>query len=417
MDSSNGTVARKLKVRNAVAGPTQTHRAEIAERTRPLDVHSALKIVGDVELDYYGSLEDPQDTEDHLAGSITVEPAGLFINGRNEVELPNEGGDPAVSIGWSHQPTGEPLRGNYVYISGKEIGIGPGQSPITGFAVTLRSSVKVPEVSEDQLDADVQVEGTVQSRKVDALSFGTDHVLGVGRASATTVEIGRHVEGQPTLGETRIKGQLKAEKPATFQEGATILGTTSAQGEVWANSLVVPGTARIEALSGNTVGVSTVNASTVNATSGVNSRVLVSQDGLICPSIAELKPEGCFHYVPASVRSDRGEVSTLAVEHLREENRDAALHVVNNSILPEGTGGYFRANRAIVAEGEVQINGRTVLNGEVAHASPVLMQGQPIIMGGGGQDEVRMICGRGRLEFYIGEKMTFYIDINGGHNA
>lgn len=401
-----------------VAGPTQTHRAEIAERTRPLDVHRALKIVGDVELDYYGSLEDPQDTEDHLAGSITVEPAGLFINGRGHPEV--SGGDPDVCLGWSGTNPEHP--GNRVYIGGMENAIGPGLSPSPGYAVTMKSPIKVAGVQE--LDAVVEVWGTVEARKVDALSFGTDHVLGLGRASATTVEIGDPgTTEHPELGETRIKGQFKAEQASDLQGEVLIRGSILAQSTLLVQNdttvlgnLVVDGNITAQgALS--TVTAPRISAEAITATSGVNSRVLVTQDGLVCPGVAELKPEGCFHYVPTSVRSDRGDVSTLAVEHLREENRDAALHVVNNSILPEGTGGYFRANRAIVAEGEVEINGRTVLNGEAVHASPVLMQSQPIIMGGEGSDEVKMVCGNRRLEFYIDNKLRFYIDESGGHNA
>ena len=355
---SNGN---KLKVRNTSGAYTpSTFRVEIAERAHPLEAHDALKINGDVVLDYYGN-----DNQDHLAGSITVEPAGLFINGRGHPEV--SGGDPDVCLGWSGTNPEHP--GNRVYIGGMENAIGPGLSPSPGYAVTMKSPVKV--AGEEELDAVAEIHGTVEARKVDALSFGNDHVLGLGRASATTVEIGHPgTTEHPELGETRIKGQFKAEQASDLQGDVLIRGSILAQSTLQVQNdttvlgnLVADGNITAQgALS--TVTAPRISAEAITATSGVNSRVLVTQDGLVCPGVAELKPEGCFHYVPASVRTDREESVALAVEQLTQNNSLAALHVVNNSMLAEGIGGYFRAPRAIVAEGQVQINGTAVLSGE-----------------------------------------------------
>jgi hypothetical protein len=350
----------------------------------------------------------------------------------------DKGLDPDVWLGWHDTEQGQ-LIGNRIYLDAKETAIGPGQSPNTGYPVTLKAPVKISGALTT--NGELVMDGKLVARHVDGKPTGTEEerVLGVGRENASRVEIGKPwvSETLPDI-PTWVKGPLKAEKPATFQEDVTILGATSAQGEVWANSLVVPGTATIEELTCNGSITAQGVASTVTAPRIVSSDVLLSEGTLQCPGMAEVKPEGCFAYVRTSVRSDRNDSPALAVEHLTQNNSQAALHVVNNSWLAEGTGGYFRAPRAIVAEGQVQINGtavlsgqgvalvaegdvaingRAVLNGETLHASPVRMQGQPIIMGGGGESEVKMIAGDKRLEFYIGEKMTFYIDINGGHNA
>lgn len=171
MDSRNldGTDAKKLRVRNTTVptpDPEQTHRVEILERAYPNALHNALKINGDVELDYFGT-----DDQDHLAGSITVEPAGLVINGRAAGEG-SVNGDPNVLIGWHGN---NPDQGNYVLIDGKEIGIGPGQTPVTGFPVTMKAPVRIPQAATTT--GELVVDGKIATSHVDANSYGTDHVL------------------------------------------------------------------------------------------------------------------------------------------------------------------------------------------------------------------------------------------------
>jgi len=344
----------------------------------------------------------------------------LKINADPE-DRPNPNNDvPHLRLGW-HLHEDSTLRGNVVKIDPRVLLLGPDATYINAiYPIVMKGPVDIEEDTE--VRASLRVRGKTWTEHLDATD--ENNVLRIAHDNATQLHLGPvGAAGSIAIsmkGTTSIEGPLQVmHTPPSSPAGISATGNISAGLDINAGgNIAANGTISSQSditAQGNITAQGI--ASTVTAPRIVGTGTVISEGSVECLGVASLKPEGCFHYVPASVRSDRGDVSTLAVEHLREENRDAALHVVNNSRLAEGTGGFFRANRAIVAEGEVQINGRTVLNGEAVHANPVLMQSQPIIMGGEGESEVKMICGDKRLEFYIGGKMTFYIDKSGGHNA
>jgi hypothetical protein len=126
---------------------------------------------------------------------------------------------------------------------------------------------------------------------------------------------------------------------------------------------------------------------------------------------------------PTTVQQDSDQHPTLIVHHLSASNSVPALKVVNDSTTAQGMGGYFRAPRAIVAEGETTLSGPTILQsnvlieGETKHLNIVHMQEEPIHLGGEGMAEVSIRARGGRFEVLVGGRVRFYVDETGGHNA
>ena len=72
---------------------------------------------------------------------------------------------------------------------------------------------------------------------------------------------------------------------------------------------------------------------------------------------------------------------------------------------------------ALRATGETTLDGDTTITGTTTHQDSVLMDGQPIILGGSGATESRIVHDNDPIEFMVGGQLRFYIDNTGGHNA
>jgi hypothetical protein len=262
--------------------------------------------------------------------------------------------DPDVHIGCG----GDISAGNKVFLLGKHIYIGNTASDFyrvaIGGPVLVGVRLQVPTL---------QADSETQTPSVD--TFSNDIVLNLGTTRATEVLIGR------TGHDTIVRGLLSVSGLVEMSNGLLVSG-----GNIDTNGTVNAGS----------VQAGSVDASSVHTTGNIIcSAAIVAEHDIVTRMNA---------MVGGSIQCT-GSVTAASF------NTSGGLAV----------GGESRFDR------EAVFNESVVVHGETYHENALRMQSQPIIMGGEGDSEVKMICRDKQLEFYIGGKMTFYIDKGGGHNA
>jgi hypothetical protein len=446
MDSAEGAVAKKLRVRDTTTPPAaQTYRAEIAERVTGSEAN-ALKVVGNVELAEF------RNGTDNLAGSLTVEPAGLYINSRDPQQIP--GGDPAVHLGWH----GDNDTGNYVFIGGKEIGMGPGQSPISGNKVTMAAPVLIPggigstegdlKVVERDQEGHI-LGGRIVARHLDAplTSPPIDPVaLSVGAINASRVDIARSGV------QTEVAGSLKVDQTLELRGNVDCYGVLATRGEgINTNGgYLYAGTGTVTAgdvnASGSISGVDvhaegtlsgTVLGVTGNASfgGGISSAALTASGQLRGGSLAttgaitggHLSLNGGGDIGGRLAVNDTVQISAeavlypaLQVAQTQEHAEHPAVSISTNAQGdPSATAALqIDGPQAMYVAGNCLFKDRVDLNGMVSHQNEVAMNGNRVIMGGDGHTLVELrFEEHGRFEVWIDGRRSFYVDETGGHNG
>ncbi len=390
VDSSDGNNAKRLCVRNAAApGLDGNWRAEIKETGAS---EKALRIVGKTTV-ARGTSEEHCGTLRSLTGSVPADRRVMFM-ADDDTNVTN--GDADVQIGWDRVVQGAHV-GNRVIIAGHRVVIGY-DGVDSNVPITLNGPVVIPGAPD--IHGSLLVEGTMLARNIDGKDLGTDHVLGIGRDNATSIEVAKSGVQTSVLGTLHVTEATTLTGAATMNGGATV-----------ANNLQVNGTAHMSELDLNgdgdvsgalaVHGALTAPSATISGTAQMGS--LSAGSGNVTGNLVthgNLQREGTFNAgsivtidTSTIAKQSSASVATMIVEHDSASATQPALDVISASDQPaiRATG-----TLAISALGDVEMN---------AH----------VVQLDGNKGAIRW--GELGIEFLIDGEVRFYIDDTGGHNA
>jgi cytoskeletal protein CcmA (bactofilin family) len=286
--------------------------------------------------------------------------------------------------------------GNKVYLMGKHIFIG-GTADEQFYRVGIGGPVNVSERLRVPI---LQADTETQTPSVDP--FAVDDVLNLGTFRASQVIIGKEDHLTAVMGRLLVHGSVE------MADGLLVSG-----GNIATNGTV--NAANVDALVDESVlELGTSSAGEVIIGRGLHYTII---NGLLLVSGSVEMAQGLL--------VSGGNISTNGTISSQSDLSAQGNATVQGNITAQGTvtaagfitSGGLTAGGQSVFNGGVDFNEKVAVSAEMEHGAPVKMKGNAIIMGGEVGNELKLIAGEKRFEFWVGDKMSFYVDGTGGHNA